>query len=82
VEQSESDALPAQWLNADLPSALAKLERAMILHAPTACRGNRAEAARRLNINRQLLYSKLERYGLTDKIASEMKTSGVKNHDS
>jgi DNA-binding NtrC family response regulator len=81
MEQSESGTLPAQWLNTDLPTALAKLERAMIVHALAVCGGNRAETARRLNINRQLLYSKMERYGLTDNLASEKATSAVKNHD-
>jgi DNA-binding NtrC family response regulator len=81
MEHSETGALPAQWLNGDLPTALAKLERAMIVHALAVCGGNRAETARRLNINRQLLYSKMERYGLTDNLASEKATSAVKNHD-
>ena len=36
----------------------------MIRKALDACDGNRAEAARRLNINRQLLYTKMQRYGL------------------
>jgi two-component system NtrC family response regulator len=36
----------------------------MIRRALDAAGGNRAEAARRLNIHRQLLYEKLRRYGL------------------
>ena len=36
----------------------------MIVRALEACAGNRTEAARRLNINRQLLYTKMQRYGI------------------
>ena len=50
------------WLEGDLPTAMARLERAMIERALFAAHGNRAEAARRLNINRQLLYEKVRRY--------------------
>jgi DNA-binding NtrC family response regulator len=50
----------------DLPGAVAQLERQMIRRALDACGGNRTEAARRLNINRQLLYAKMQRYGLGD----------------
>ena len=49
------------WLDGDLPGALARLERAMISRAMTATGGNRAEAARRLGIHRSLLYEKLRR---------------------
>ncbi len=73
--------LPAQWLACDLPTALARLEQAMIARALAACGGNRAEAARRLNINRQLLYAKIERYGLAEKPASGIPTSAVGNAD-
>ena len=52
------------WLAGDLPTAVARLETAMIRRALDAAGGNRAEAARRLNIHRQLLYEKLRRYGL------------------
>lgn len=47
-----------------LPEAVAGLERAMIRRALAEVRGSRAEAARRLGINRQLLYEKMKRYGL------------------
>ncbi len=47
-----------------LPEAVAELERAMIRRALAEGRGSRAEAARRLGINRQLLYEKMRRYGL------------------
>jgi two-component system NtrC family response regulator len=56
---------PAQdWLSGDLPGAVARLESEMIRRALAACGGNRAEAARRLNIHRQLLYEKMRRYDL------------------
>jgi len=50
----------------DLPSAVAKLEAAMIRKELAACGGNRAEAALRLNINRQLLYTKMQHYCLVE----------------
>jgi DNA-binding NtrC family response regulator len=52
------------WLDGDLPTAIARLEAAMIRRALAASQGNRAEAARRLGIHRQLLYEKLRRYGI------------------
>jgi two-component system NtrC family response regulator len=48
----------------NLPAALARLEEAMIRQALADARGNRAEAARRLGIHRQLLYTKLRHYGI------------------
>jgi DNA-binding NtrC family response regulator len=50
--------------SADLPEAVARLERSMIADALARSGGNRAEAARRLGIRRQLLYRKLVDYGL------------------
>jgi DNA-binding NtrC family response regulator len=46
----------------DLNAAVEALERSMIHGALAACGGNRAEAARRLGIHRQLLYKKLKHY--------------------
>ena len=63
------------------PTAVAKLEKAMIENALETCNGNRAEAARRLNIHRQLLYAKMQRYGLTDEGASATQTSSVRKAD-
>jgi DNA-binding NtrC family response regulator len=48
----------------DLPGAVEQLEIAMIRKVLAATQGNRAEAARRLNIPRQQLYAKLKKYGL------------------
>ena len=65
----------------DLPAAVAQLEEAMIRKALYVCGGNRTEAARRLNINRQLLYTKMQRYGVTGGDASENPTPTVGKDD-
>lgn len=65
IGASEITAGPAQP-DSDLPAAVAQLETEMIQRALEACDGNRTEAARRLNINRQLLYTKMQRYGLAE----------------
>jgi len=59
-----TDSVPEAWLDDELPNAVEKLERAMILRALARAAGNRAEAARLLGIHRQLLYRKLEQYGI------------------
>ena len=51
-------------LAGELSPAIEALERSMIRQALAACLGNRAEAARRLGIHRQLLYKKMKVYGL------------------
>jgi len=51
------------WPDEDLPTAIARLEEQLIWRALARSGGNRTEAARILNINRQLLYTKLRRYG-------------------
>jgi DNA-binding NtrC family response regulator len=74
-----TEAGPAMdWLSGDLPGAVARLEMAMIRRALDAAGGNRAHAARQLNIHRQLLYEKLRRYGLD---ASANRTEPVSNPD-
>ncbi len=67
--------------DADMPTAVAQLEEAMIRKALEACGGNRTEAARRLNINRQLLYAKMQRYGLASSEPSENPTQAVGKDD-
>jgi DNA-binding NtrC family response regulator len=47
-----------------LSSAVERLERRLIAGALKESKGNRAEAARRLGIHRQLLHTKIEKYGL------------------
>ena len=61
-----------------LPEAVSRLEIAMITQALAASGGNRAEAARRLGIQRQLLYDKMRRYGLD---LSPEATQAVGNSD-
>jgi two-component system response regulator AtoC len=53
-----------QFLEMPFKEAVAALERELIRRALEAAGGNRAEAARRLGINRRLLYSKLEEHKL------------------
>ena len=58
------DGTEASGTSGDLSSAVEHLERRMIAEALTESKGNRAEAARRLGIHRQLLHAKAEKYGL------------------
>jgi two-component system NtrC family response regulator len=55
---------PIDWLSGDLPAAVSRLEAAMIQRALASSNGNRTEAARALGIHRQLLHTKIQRYGL------------------
>jgi two-component system NtrC family response regulator len=54
------------FLAGTLSEAVARLEEAMIRKALQEAAGNRAAAARRLGIHRQLLYSKIKQYGLDE----------------
>src|SRR5207249_3922718 len=80
--QAAQSALSTEWTDKDMPAAVAKLEKEMIARALEACGGNRTEAAQRLKINRQLLYAKMQRYGLAEKSSSEIPTQGVEKPDS
>ncbi|KQO26894.1 AAA family ATPase [Acidovorax sp. Leaf76] len=62
--EGAASALPADWFDTELPVAVERLERLLIEQALQRAQGNRAEAARRLGIHRQLLYRKLSQYGL------------------
>lgn len=68
----------------DLPGAVARLERRMIARALEDEGGNRTRAAKRLGIQRQLLYAKIERYGLAvdDPALSRNTTEDVAKSDS
>jgi two-component system NtrC family response regulator len=66
----------------DLPTAVARLEARLIGRALREAGGNRAEAARRLGIHRQLLYAKARRYGLLGPDPSGERTPPVANGDS
>jgi DNA-binding NtrC family response regulator len=80
AEHAEARPAPADAGAHGLPTAVAVLEKTMIQEALAACGGNRAEAARQLNINRQLLYAKMERYGLADEVSAKP-TDDVGNAD-
>ena len=66
------------WLDGDLPGAVARIEAAMIARALEASGGNRSEAARRLDIHRQLVHTKMRQYGLE---SSGKRTADVANQD-
>src|SRR6202000_1430684 len=55
IEHSASqDSRMLDWPDEDLPSATLRLEELLIRRALARCGGNRAEAARMLNIHRQM----------------------------
>jgi DNA-binding NtrC family response regulator len=62
--QAAADDLPGALLDLPLPEAIERLERASIERALQLAAGNRAEAARRLGISRQSLYTKIAAYKL------------------
>lgn len=64
LANSSSEATQIDWPDEDLPSAVARLEELLIRRALAQSAGNRSEAAKKLNINRQLLYTKMRRYQL------------------
>lgn len=70
--------IEVDWLTGTLPEGVARLEAAMISRALNASGGNRAQAAERLGIRRQLLYEKIAKYGLD---LSEKRTAGVRDGD-
>jgi DNA-binding NtrC family response regulator len=68
----------SNWLSGTLPEVVQRVERELIRRALAETGGNRAQAAERLGIRRQLLYQKLERYG-QDACANG--TDGVRQRD-
>jgi DNA-binding NtrC family response regulator len=79
TERSGSDDAHAiDWPDEDLPTATLRLEEFLIRRALSRCGGNRAEAARVLNIHRQMLYTKMKRLGIE---VSDDKTPGVCESD-
>jgi two-component system NtrC family response regulator len=73
-----AEARGADWPDEDLPTATLRLEDLLIRRALAKCGGNRAEAARVLNIHRQLLYTKMKRLGIE---VSDDQTPGVADPD-
>jgi DNA-binding NtrC family response regulator len=69
------------WTEGDLPGAVARLEMHMIKRALQEAGGNRTEAAKRLGIHRQLLYSKAEKYRIDAGEASADQTGAVVKAD-
>jgi DNA-binding NtrC family response regulator len=72
------DAHAIDWPDEDLPTATLRLEELLIRRALSRCCGNRAEAARLLNIHRQMLYTKMKRLGIE---VSDDKTPSVREPD-
>ncbi len=68
---AEEPADTAERLTGTMPEAVERVEREMIRRALLASGGNRAQAAERLGIRRQLLYQKLEKYGLVSPHGTE-----------
>ncbi|AQH03117.1 sigma-54-dependent Fis family transcriptional regulator [Burkholderia sp. KK1] len=66
TKDSADDAIPLALLELPLPQAVAQLERALIVHALSASGGNRAEAARRLGISRQSLYTRMAALSMSE----------------
>jgi two-component system response regulator AtoC len=64
VKHENDDSYFAELMELPLEQAVASLERRMIGRALHRSRQNKAEAARVLGINRQLLYSKLKYFGI------------------
>ena len=75
---SSGSAAILDWPEEDLPAATLRLEELLIRRALARCGGNRAEAARLLNIHRQMLYTKMKRLGID---VSEDKTPDVSEPD-
>ncbi len=73
-----SEAQVIDWPEEDLPTATLRLEELLIRRALARCGGNRAEAARILNIHRQMLYTKMKRLGIE---VSDDKTPDVLGPD-
>lgn len=66
TKDNADDAIPLALLELPLPQAVAQLERALIVHALSASGGNRAEAARRLGISRQSLYTRMAALSMSE----------------
>jgi DNA-binding NtrC family response regulator len=60
------EVIPASLMELPLGEAMNRLERAMIVRALALTDGNRSEAARRLGISRQSLYTRLAAFGISD----------------
>lgn len=61
----QAQAVPIELIELPLGEAVERVERAVITHALVQANGNRADAARRLGISRQSLYTKMAAFGLS-----------------
>jgi DNA-binding NtrC family response regulator len=77
-QDTAPDAGTESVVDETLAEAVARLEAAMIRRALAASGGNRAEAARRLGVHRQLLYEKLKQHRIE---LSGNRTDGVGKED-
>jgi two-component system NtrC family response regulator len=64
VTESPAETQIDDLLELDFHSAVSRFEKLLLAKALKKADGNRAEAARLLNINRQLLYAKLNEHGM------------------
>jgi two-component system, NtrC family, response regulator len=55
-----------ELLELDFHSAVSRFEKLLLTRTLSKAHGNRAEAARLLNMHRQLLYAKLKEHGISD----------------
>ena len=78
LDETERADEALQWPDEDLPSAISRLEEMLIRRALQRSSGSRTEAARVLNIRRQLLYAKIKQYGLE---VSAERTADVHSKD-
>jgi two-component system NtrC family response regulator len=70
---------PADWLAGKMPEVADRVEKELIRRALESSEGNRARAAVKLGIRRQLLYQKMARLGLE---VSQNETGRVAKGDS
>jgi two-component system, NtrC family, response regulator len=66
VAENHSETQIDNLLELDFHSAVSRFEKLLLEKALKKADGNRAEAARLLNIHRQLLYAKLKEHGMTE----------------
>jgi DNA-binding NtrC family response regulator len=66
VTDRPSETQIEELLELDFHSAVSRFERLLLTKTLRKTRGNRAEAARLLNMHRQLLYAKLKEHGISD----------------
>jgi DNA-binding NtrC family response regulator len=66
VTERSSETQIEELLELDFHSAVSRFEKLLLTKTLRKAHGNRAEAARLLNMHRQLLYAKLKEHGISD----------------